>query len=521
MRIRTQLAWGLGTTLLSMLLLAPRAHAKPAAPAIFCKTYPQAPACAAGEASCATCHSSVPARNLFGASIAAALLPGTARPLSDEAFSAGLPAALAAAAALDPDGDGVSSLDEIQAGSNPAEQSSKPATRECRSNVTVTGGLNLCGYDDAYAYSKVLLDFCGRAATQAERAAFASSVDRKSDLHAALTTCLRTEYWRGRDGIAWNLGSAKIRPNASVKAGLNPGSVPLGDYDDDFALFTYAQIDDHDVREMLTADYYVDGPTAAAPTTYTQVRLTPKEDLARRPGFTTYQALEKGERAGMLTTRWFRAINTMFSAVPRTTAAQAYRAYLGLDIALLQGLQEGIGAEPVDYDNKGVRAAGCIGCHRTLDPLAYPFSRYEGLDLDPNLVRLLAGMMNQDGGPAGMPDGGAPPMPTIPVLPQYIPNRMERFLESDGERVLDVPEAGALFGKPVKNVVEWASVAAASPAFARKVAFDYWYVVFGEEPRAADVPEVTRLATALAEQDGYHVERMLHRMIDTEAYGAP
>lgn len=35
----------------------------------------------------------------------------------------------------------------------------------------------------------------------------------------------------------------------------------------------------------------------------------------------------------MLTTRWFLAKNTMVTPIPRTTAAQAYRAYLGYDIA--------------------------------------------------------------------------------------------------------------------------------------------------------------------------------------------
>jgi hypothetical protein len=519
MRYKPRFAGERTVVVLAALTLTSIANAKPIAPALFCKTYPQAPVCANGEASCATCHSAVPARNLYGNSVSEALLKGTARPLTDEAFASGFTEALASAAMLDPDGDGISSIDEILAGSNPADGTSRPSARECLRNVNVSGW-NLCGYDEVYAFKKMSLDFCGREATLEEKATFEKSPSRKASLHAALSVCLQSEYWRGRDGAVWNLGAPKIKPNASIKAGPGAGSVPLGDYDDDFALFTYAQLDDHDVRDLLTANYFVDGPSAAAPTTYTQVRLTPKEDLARRPGFTTYQALEQGERAGMLTTRWFRAVNTMFSAVPRTTAAQAYRAYMGLDIALLQGLQEGIPAEPMDYDSKGVRASGCINCHRTLDPLSYPFSRYEGLDLDPNLVRLLAGMM-MDGGTPMSPDGGAPQGPMIPVLPQYIPNRMERFIDTDGVRILDVPESGTIFGKPVKNVIEWAKVAANSPAFAQKVVLDYWRMIFGEDPRAADTPELARLATALSGDDAYRVEKMLHRLIDTEAYGAP
>jgi hypothetical protein len=492
-------------------------EAKPAATSLFCREYPQAPVCSTSEASCTTCHAAVPARNAYGTSIEEALLQGSPRPLSDASFAGGLPSALAAAGQRDADGDGVSSLQEIQAGTNPADATSKPASGECR--VEQNSSLNLCAYDAAYAYSRVLLDFCGRSASVQERATFRQSPDAKAALHAALGACLQSPYWRGRDGVVWKLGAAKIRPNASLKAGPNPGSVTLANYDDDFALFVYAHLDDHDVRDVLTADYYVDPPTPANPTMYTQVRLTPQQDLARRPGFTTYQALEQSQRAGMLTTRWFRAINTMFSAIPRTTAAQAYRAYLGLDIALQQGLQDPVPAsEPVDHDAKGVRAEGCIGCHRTLDPLSYPFSRYEGLDVDPNIRRLIEMAMMMLGQDGGVPMG---PLPQLPVLPQYIPNRMERFVSSEGAGIVNVPEAGLLFGRPVANVVEWGKSAANSPAFAQKVVLDYWRLLFAEEPRPADLPELARLAAALAGPDVYRVERMLHRLIDTEAYGAP
>jgi hypothetical protein len=119
------------------------------------------------------------------------------------------------------------------------------------------------------------------------------------------------------------------------------------------------------VREVLTAQYYV---RRVGPTRYEQVDGEP--DVIE---FTQPRA-----RAGMLTTGWFAVINTMFTPVPRTTAAQAYRAYLGLDIAKSEGLVEP-DAPLVDYDDKGITADGCAGCHRTLDPLAYPFSRYWGI----------------------------------------------------------------------------------------------------------------------------------------------
>lgn len=35
----------------------------------------------------------------------------------------------------------------------------------------------------------------------------------------------------------------------------------------------------------------------------------------------------------MNTTQWLLVMNTMYSFLPRSTAAQAYRAYLGLDIS--------------------------------------------------------------------------------------------------------------------------------------------------------------------------------------------
>ena len=49
----------------------------------------------------------------------------------------------------------------------------------------------------------------------------------------------------------------------------------------------------------------------------------------------------------MLTHRWFLMSNTMFTAIPRTTAAQAYRAYLGVGLPGFQFIQD-----PVSYSTK-------------------------------------------------------------------------------------------------------------------------------------------------------------------------
>ena len=78
--------------------LVTTAHANPSAPSAFCAVYPTAPACADGPAACTTCHVQPPPRNQFGEQLSKALLPGTPRPLSDAAFLAGLPDALAAVA---------------------------------------------------------------------------------------------------------------------------------------------------------------------------------------------------------------------------------------------------------------------------------------------------------------------------------------------------------------------------------------------------------------------------------------
>src|SRR5439155_499587 len=75
---------------------------------------------------------------------------------------------------------------------------------------------------------------------------------------------------------------------------------------------------------------------------------------------------------------WNLGYNVMFTALPRNAASQAYRAYLGLDIAKQEGLYA-ISSEPRDYDGKGVTQDLCKQCHATLDPLAYPWRNFNGL----------------------------------------------------------------------------------------------------------------------------------------------
>ncbi len=104
---------------------------------------------------------------------------------------------------------------------------------------------------------------------------------------------------------------------------------------------------------------------------------------------------------------------------------------------------------------------------------------------------------------------------------QYRQDRMTRFVDTDGERITLVPEAGSILGKPVANVVEWANVASESDEFAKKLVLDYWRTIFADDPRAQDAAEFARLWTRLRNEHGYSINKMLHDLIDTEAYGVP
>jgi hypothetical protein len=469
------------------LALSSTGEAQPPAPAAFCEVYPDVPACASGEASCTTCHDAPPALNAYGGDVSAALLPAEARPLHDDTFVSGLGEALLAVEGVDSDGDGFPNLVELEEGTSPSDATSAPAEKAC---VDDDGDdWNLCGYDHGYAFKKVMIDFCGRSPTLQEKEQFAAEKDPTAALHQVLDACLDSEHWRGRGGRVWNLANSKIGPLRAIKAGPDAGPIPLADYDDDYAFFVFTQTDDRDAREVLTGTTFVSARYMDGRTVYEEWDRTPDEDEAAR-GEDLYQAVEKERRAGLLTHRWFLMINTMFTSVPRTTAAQAYRAFLGYDISRLEGLSP-VEGEPADYDNKGVQVDECAACHSTLDPLTYPFSRYEGI-------------------------GGGYAYPY-----SYGEDRLLGFTDVDGERVADTPESGVIFGQEVDDLVEWAQVAANSEAFRRATVSDYWEMLLGEPPRANEQAEYGALVASFGGGHGHQVEKMLHDLIDTEAYGAP
>ncbi len=471
-----------------------QAQAKPPAQTAFCVTYPDAPACTPGFVDCSTCHTVAPARNVYGAQLEVMMLPGDARPLSDQDFLTALPEALRAIENDDADGDGYSNLEEFVAGSNASVASDTPAGENaCNAIDYRPSGLDVCAFDPVYVFKKIKIDFCGEAPSYAQMKEFGANPTTDL-LHTTLDECLKSEYWIAKDGVLWNMASSKIRPIQAIKAGDGAGPIPLADYDDDYNYFVYATSGQHDARELLTGDYFVernDGET----TTYTQWQRNPIQDVNER-GYNSAQGVVKPRRAGMLTHRWFLMSNTMFTGIPRTTAAQAYRAYLGFDISKLEGLDD-VSGEPKDYDNKGVTRAECAVCHATLDPLTYPFSRYEGIG----------------GGDGDLGEN------YIPF--SYNPSRMARFTGVDGAYVAETPEAGILLGQPVANLKEWAQVASASDPFAQSLVGDFWKLLLGEDPRPAELQQFEYVWRRFMDEHEYRVEPMLHDLVMTEAYGVP
>ncbi len=495
-------------TAVTLFLWAGAALAKPGVGAVtFCAKYPTAPTCVGAQPACTYCHTSPPDKNDYGKALEAKMPPAsTPRPLTDADFATALNGALIATDASDSDGDGVTNAVEIQKGTLPGDKRSFP------NDIPCAGGTNpsysVCKYDYKYVYRKLLLDFCGVSPTYDVLDTFVKSADAQkvAILDVTLDACLASEFWRGKNGQLWQIAHRKIRPVGTLKAGEDQAPfAPLADYYADYHLYAWSSTDDHDARDVLTADFTVG--RSAMPTKYFQVtgcpNLTDAEcgvgnTCIKTGGFAKAcnpsQFVQAQYRSGNLSSSWTLAYNVMFTALPRNAASQAYRAYLNLDIAKQEGLYP-IANEPKDYDGKGVKQALCQQCHATLDPLSYPFRNYNGLTDDPAV-----------NGPQQL---------------QYYPQRIEKLFSAEAPNITQIPESGFIMGKPVSTLREWGTVAANSDEFAVATVNDYWKLLMGQPPLPEQNAEFVNLWKRLKSTHNYRVTKMLHELIRTEAYGAP
>jgi hypothetical protein len=463
-------------------LVSAPALARPSAPAIFCDTEPDAPMCVSQQVSCFQCHDGPPSMNPYGESVQIALL--NIEEYDGGNFDELLPSAILEVALEDSDADGIPNTDEIAAGTLPGDPASFPTEGpEPAPEQGVNEHYTLGEWDPALALKRVKLLYCGVGPSLFEMDGLAAAPDPRAVVHDLLEDCLTSDFWR--DEALPRLADPKVRP---VKTVGPEGQIILGDYDWDYRLFAHALTGDRPATDLLLADYHVDenGNVVEG--------LIPRE----REGLFQISDPETGQlhigggqpalpevRAGMITTQWFLGMNTMFSQMPRTTAAQAYRAYLGLDIAKGQGLNP-VENEPRDVDGKGVTQPACAACHSTLDPLSYAFSAYNGFD----------------------PINGAPiALVNNNLIGAYNPERTP--WEGDG----------SLFGLPVQDVRDWAEIAAGRDEFKRATAEMFFKHALGVVPGPDDQDEFTALWSALPAE--FTASQLIHDLVDTDAFGSP
>jgi hypothetical protein len=453
-------------------LLTTAAQARPGAPRALCQDAATADiaACQGTLPTCTTCHQGPPDLNPYGSAVFAALAQDGDYTFDN--FEDRIGAAVVAVHADDTDSDGLTNLEELLLGTLPGD-----ATSAFVPPPAPTGAPNVhygVGERDArFAFRRVHTTFCGTPPTFEAMADFVARDDaaRELALHDALSDCLTSTYWK--DVALHRLADARIRPLASISF---DGLIPLADYRWDYRLFSYIFTDDRDLRDLLRADYHID---EGGNVVEDIIPFPPDSPLE-----TGGQPLPPERRAGMVTTQWFLMAHTMFSALPRTTAAQAYRAYLGMDIAKGEGIHP-IDGEPRDVDDKGVTEPACAACHSTLDPLSYAFSPYNGIG------RLRPGSVS----------------------------RLDLTGSFDASRVPWGPE-GQMFGADVADLRTWAAHAVTTDAFAKNLGDMLWRATFGRAPTPDERDDVEALWRGLPD-DGFSANRALHRLIDTDSFRVP
>ena len=447
-----KVASGFGISwLISLAGWSSSAQATIAASDVYCQKYPQSIGCNNPATACGACHAGPPSLNPFGLDIKKHLT-GT--------LDAGMLVAIQEIEMLDSDQDGVTNKVEMTTGGNPGNPAVKPP--EDAKLI----------YKPEIAMRRIKAVYCGTGVTYQEMTALKKAADPKAILHETLSTCLESSFWKNE--ALHRLADKKIQPLAAVGFG---GSVVIGDYRFDYRLFSYIMSGDRDVRELLSAQYHID---AAGNRVEGVIRREEPFELGERIVIAGGQPLQPARRAGMITTQWYLSSYTMFSQLPRNSASQAYRAYLGLDLAKGEGLHP-VAGEPRDVDNRRVAQPACAACHSTLDPLAYAFSTYKGIEVSAALAF---------GNPIGTYDAARAPW------------------EAQGQ----------IMGESVANLLEWAEVARNSPAFMQNVAGMMFHQALSRHPLAHEQKEFDALWKGLP-QDGYSVNKMLHRMIETMAFG--
>lgn len=456
-------------------LLPAGADAKPQAPELFCDYYSDTPECSATLITCDTCHVSTdpPSWNAFGTSLASQT--------AGRDFDSALFGALQAVEQEDADGDGISNLEEIVLGTNPGDERSlwiEPVAPEQGNPRWALGE-----YDVEFAMRRVTALYCGQSPTYEQLQGLRKLDDlaaQRAELHRALDECLASDWWTSV-GVS-ELADPKIRPVRAVGIDTEVyfGNIRLvlGDYFWDYRLWRWVMTGDRDMRDLLTAQYHVEEDADG------NLAVVEGDNIETPAGLVAGgQPLDSEYRAGMLTTQWFLMANTMFSALPRTTAAQAYRAYLGADLSKQQGIRP-VEGEPLDVDDKGVAEATCAGCHSTLDPLSYAFAYYTGIQ--------------------------------FPSIGVYSETRPASMIEGWDE--LDYKSE--VLGQPVESLVEWAAVAAESDEFKRAMTATLWAHAFGREPQPDEAIAFEEAWMALPD-DGYSANALIHRIVDSHTFGAP
>jgi hypothetical protein len=77
-----------------------------------------------------------------------------------------------------------------------------------------------------------------------------------------------------------------------------------------------------------------------------------------------------------------------------------------------------------------------------------------------------------------------------------------------------------ILDEPVSDLVDMARVMAGSPEFQRNLTHMFWMYAVGHEPEPDEHADFDALWTSMP-GDGWSANRLLHRLIDTDAFGAP